>query len=386
MSTPRLHALDNLRGVMMWLGIVFHVSLLHATYPTAPVTLRDTQTSLGADVLVGFIHVFRMPVFFVLAGFFVFFLTQQRGLSNMLRNRLQRIALPFAVFWLLIFPPTVCIYVAYLFRMSHGGWGIDFELLHNASTPTKPLGIEAIHMWFLWMLVWLCLLGAGVLKVVQSLDGKHLNWVNRLLETLVTKAYAPLLLAIPLVLTDANYFMGVLETNTSFLPPLAQWLHYGLYFFWGMALYVHREKAFALFIQRRQSTGLLALLFFITYLGLAHTHNQHPEDIAYANVWLALFYSLSSWYMCWAWLGWFTYLFDREIPLLRYLSQSSYWVYLVHFPITLLVGAVLYHWDTAPVFKILVNVVFTTLVCVASYQAFVRRTFVSVFLNGKKYP
>jgi hypothetical protein len=385
MSTPRLHALDNLRGVMMWLGIVFHVSLLHATYPTAPVTLRDTQTSLGADVLVGFIHVFRMPVFFVLAGFFVLFLTQQRGLSHMLRNRFQRIALPFAVFWLLIFPPTVCIYVAYLFRMSHGAWGIDFEFLHNAATPTKPLGIEAIHMWFLWMLAWLCLLGAGVLKVVQSLDGKHLNWVNRLLETLVTKAYAPLLLAIPLVLTDANYFMGVLETNTSFLPPLAQWFHYGLYFFWGMALYVHRDKAFALFVQRRHSTGCLALLCFITYLGLAHTHNQHPEAIAYANVWLAFFYNLSSWCMCWAWLGWFTYLFDREIPFLRYLSQSSYWVYLVHFPITLLVGAVLYQWDAAPVFKILVNVVFTTLVCVASYQAFVRRSFISVFLNGKKY-
>jgi hypothetical protein len=169
------------------------------------------------------------------------------------------------------------------------------------------------------------------------------------------------------------------------LPPLTQWLHYGLYFFWGMALYVHREKAFALFVQRRHSTGCLALLFFITYLGLAHTHNQYPEAIAYAPVWLALFYSLSSWYMCWAWLGWLTYLFDREIPFLRYLSQSSYWVYLVHFPITLLVGAVLYHWDAAPVLKILVNVVFTTLVCVASYQAFVRKTFVSVFLNGKKY-
>ena len=304
MSTTRLHALDNLRGVMMWLGIVFHVSLLHATYPTAPVTLRDTQTSLGADVLVGFIHVFRMPVFFVLAGFFVLFLTQQRGLSSMLRNRLQRIALPFAVFWLLIFPPTVCIYVAYLFRMRYGGWGIDVEFLHNASTPTKPLGIEAIHMWFLWMLVWLCLLGAGVLKVAQSLDGKRLTRVKLLLEALVAKAHAPLLLAVPLVLTDATYFMGVLETDTSFLPPLTQWLHYGLYFFWGMALYVHREKAFALYVQRRHSNGLLALLFFITYLGLAHTHNQHPEAIAYAPVWLALFYSLSSWYMCWTWLGW----------------------------------------------------------------------------------
>ncbi|NDF05988.1 MAG: hypothetical protein EB066_06075 [Betaproteobacteria bacterium] len=147
-SQLRLHALDNLRSVMMWLGIVFHVSLLHATYPTAPVTLRDTQTSLGADVLVGFIHAFRMPVFFVLAGFFVLFLTQKRGLSNMLLNRFERIVLPFAVFWLLIFPPTVCIYVAYLFRMSHGVWGIDFEVLHNAFTPTKRLSEEPLSVFF----------------------------------------------------------------------------------------------------------------------------------------------------------------------------------------------------------------------------------------------
>ena len=90
---------------------------------------------------------FESP-FFVLAGFFVLFLTQQRGLSNMLRNRLQRIALPFAVFWLLIFPPTVCIYMAYLFRMSHGVWGIDFEVLHNAFTPTKRLSEEPLSVFF----------------------------------------------------------------------------------------------------------------------------------------------------------------------------------------------------------------------------------------------
>ena len=382
MSSPRLHALDNLRGVMMWLGIVFHVSILHTTYPTAPITLRDTQTSLGADVLVGFIHVFRMPVFFILAGFFVCLLAQQRGLTGMLRHRFKRIALPCAIFWLLLFPVTSVAYLTYLFRTSNGGWGIELPQASSSGT-TAPL--DAMHMWFLWMLIWFCLLGAAVLKATQSLKFLSQAKLGLLLQALVTKPYAPLVLALPLILTDASYSMGVLETNTTFLPPLAQWLHYSLYFLWGMALFVYREQALTLFAQRRLSAAVLGMLFFSVYLVLAHTHNQSPDDIAYAAVWLAVFYSLSSWYLCLAWLGWFVHLLEKEIPFLNYLAQSSYWVYLLHFPLTLLTGAVLYHWDAAPALKILLNVLFTTLVCVASYELMVRRTFIGVFLNGKKY-
>jgi hypothetical protein len=380
--SKRLYALDNLRGVMMWLGIVFHVSILHTTYPTAPITLRDTQTSLGADVLVGFIHAFRMPVFFILAGFFVCLLSQQRGLPEMLRHRFKRIALPFAVFWLLLFPVTAVAYLAYLFRMTDGGWGFE---LPQANTQSANAPLDAMHMWFLWMLIWFCLLGAAVLKATQTLKVLSHSRLGLLLQALVTKPYAPLVLALPLNLTDTSYSMGVLETNTTFLPPLAQWFHYSLYFLWGMALFVHREQALALFALRRLSATLLGLLCFSVYLGLAHTHNQSPDAIAYAPVWLAIFYSLGSWWLCLAWLGWFMHLLEREIPFLSYLSQSSYWVYLLHFPITILIGAVLYHWTGAPAIKILLNVLFTTLVCVASYELVVRRTFVGVFLNGKKY-
>jgi glucans biosynthesis protein C len=380
--SKRFHALDNLRGVMMWLGIVFHVSILHTTYPTAPITLRDTQTSLLADVQVGFIHAFRMPVFFILAGFFVCLLAQQRGLKEMLRHRFKRIALPFAMFWLLLFPVTSVAYLAYLFRMSNGGWGIELPQA-NSSGATAPL--DAMHMWFLWMLIWFCLMGAAVLKATQTLKFLSQPKLGLMLQALVTKPYAPLVLALPLILTDASYSMGVLETNTTVLPPLAQWLHYSLYFLWGMALFVYREQALTLFAQRRLSATLLGLLFFSVYLGLAHTHNQSPDDIAYATVWLAVFYSLGSWCLCLAWLGWFVHLLEQEIPFLSYLSQSSYWVYLLHFPLTILIGTVLYQWDAAPVLKILLNVLFTTLVCVVSYELMVRRTFIGVFLNGKKY-
>lgn len=225
--SKRFHALDNLRGVMMWLGIVFHVSILHTTYPTAPITLRDTQTSLLADVQVGFIHAFRMPVFFILAGFFVCLIAQQRGLKEMLRHRFKRIALPFAVFWLLLFSVTSVAYLAYLFRMSNGGWGIE---LPQASSSGATAPLDAMHMWFLWMLIWFCLLGAAVLKATQTLKFLSQPKLGLMLQALVIKPYASSVLALPLILTDASYSMGVLETNTTFLPPLAQWLYYSLYF------------------------------------------------------------------------------------------------------------------------------------------------------------
>ncbi len=64
----RLHALDNLRAILMWLGIVLHVAAVYTTHPMPNVWLDEQRTAF-ADALVSFIHVFRMPAFFILAGF-----------------------------------------------------------------------------------------------------------------------------------------------------------------------------------------------------------------------------------------------------------------------------------------------------------------------------
>ena len=74
--TRRLHALDNLRAAMMWLGIVLHVSVLYMSRPS-PLPWHDDQSSPLADLLVAVIHAFRMPLFFILAGFFVAALVQR---------------------------------------------------------------------------------------------------------------------------------------------------------------------------------------------------------------------------------------------------------------------------------------------------------------------
>src|SRR4051794_3556469 len=89
---PRLHALDNLRALMMWLGIVLHVAVIHMV-ANAPLPWRDEARTRFADTLTGFIHAFRMPVFFILAGFFVALLLQSRGPAGLVKHRLRRLGL-----------------------------------------------------------------------------------------------------------------------------------------------------------------------------------------------------------------------------------------------------------------------------------------------------
>ena len=68
----------------MWLGIVLHVSVLYMSRPS-PLPWHDDRSSPVADLLVAVIHAFRMPLFFILAGFFVAALVQRHGLAGMVR-------------------------------------------------------------------------------------------------------------------------------------------------------------------------------------------------------------------------------------------------------------------------------------------------------------
>ena len=52
---------------------------------------------MAVDACIWFLHLFRMPLFFVVAGFFAAMLVARRGIGGLFRNRVRRIALPFVI-------------------------------------------------------------------------------------------------------------------------------------------------------------------------------------------------------------------------------------------------------------------------------------------------
>ena len=111
MDTPsnRRHDLDALRAAAMLLGIVLHASL---SFCIVPWPVEDTQRNDGLGIVYALIHGFRMPVFFVMSGFFTAMLWRKRGLASLLRHRFRRILLPFILGLFTIVPVTHISYIA----------------------------------------------------------------------------------------------------------------------------------------------------------------------------------------------------------------------------------------------------------------------------------
>jgi peptidoglycan/LPS O-acetylase OafA/YrhL len=87
----RRHDLDALRAFAMLLGIALHASLsfLPGVWP-----VQDRQQSPLFGVFLDAVHGFRMPLFFLLSGFFTMMIFRKRGMGELVKQRLFRIGLP----------------------------------------------------------------------------------------------------------------------------------------------------------------------------------------------------------------------------------------------------------------------------------------------------
>lgn len=92
----RRHDLDALRAIAMLLGIGLHGSLAYVTFRFWPV--YDGQHHAFFDTFNAAVHGFRMPLFFMISGFFTAMLWRKRGLSSLIKHRAKRILLPLLIF------------------------------------------------------------------------------------------------------------------------------------------------------------------------------------------------------------------------------------------------------------------------------------------------
>lgn len=103
-SAPRYHHLDALRATAMLLGIVMHglLSFFENDYWPA----QDLQQHELYETVNHAIHGFRMPLFFLISGYFTTMLWKRRGLGKLLQHRVQRILLPLVIGGMVFIPLT----------------------------------------------------------------------------------------------------------------------------------------------------------------------------------------------------------------------------------------------------------------------------------------
>lgn len=366
----RLHALDNLRALLMWLGIVLHVEAIYAIQ-RLPNAWRDEQRTLVADVMVSSIHAFRMPAFFILGGFFAALLVRSRGPDGLLRHRLMRLGLPFVLFWPLLWLASGVAALFFMNRMVLHRWGLDPNVVPDLPILDSP---NTIHLWFLWMLLWFCVATAALWRLPRA-------WFAPMESTLAWLARQPwgfAVLALPLLAASAAYPNGILAPAGDFLPEWNEWLYHGCFFAFGLMLHGRQAELFAQFQRHWAGYAVAGLACYL--LATAVNLRQGPVLLtAYA-------YHCISWLWSFAAIGLALRLVPSRHAVLGYLSDSAYWVYLLHYPLTILFGALLFEQPLSALAKMAINIAATTLVCLGSYELFVRHGAISQLLNGKRHP
>ena len=69
-TRERFHYMDNLRAVALILGVIYHASLAYSPFMANLWFTADQNNNAIFDILGHWLHLFRMPVFFIIAGFF----------------------------------------------------------------------------------------------------------------------------------------------------------------------------------------------------------------------------------------------------------------------------------------------------------------------------
>lgn len=350
----RLHDIDALRSFALLLGI-----LLHAAIPFVPLGFWPVQESYAytTDIsenpylyLIEAVHGFRMPVFFMISGFFALMIHDTKGLRRLVSHRLRRIGLPLLCCMFTIIPATL--------------WLFSLDDLDPIWWPLMWLGGFA-HLWFLWYL--LLIVGLFAILIRLGIRFNHKLW-----WLLIPALFIPQYL-----MQDDT--LGA-DTPIDIVPALHLLAYYLIFFIFGAFLYRRRFV-----VSRRWSLLILPAMLVVFPVALAIQYVA-PTDAPFEGMHetgtiLSVTYT---WMMCFGLWSLFGVLASKERFWVRYVSDASYWIYICHLPLMILMHMFILDWDIDVhiKFALICGAAITVLLIIYRYG--VRYTPIGTALNGPR--
>jgi len=400
-DNDRLHALDAVRGAALLLGLVLHSTMSFIL----PIPVADNSPSTTLAVIFYVIHIFRMIVFYFIAGFFARMVFHRRGLRHFVRDRAKRIGIPLVAGWIFIAPPTIAIVI----------WGListfGLETLQNTSDQSQG-GFPWTHLWFLYYLCIFYLLALILQWIVSRVidrSGGFRALIDKLVFMAVRFNFIPVLLAVPICLllySSDSWILwaGIPTPDTGITPQAAAMTGFGTAFGigWIMQRQVSILNIFKKFWPLNLMIAVALTAYCLSLVGLKLEIVIPPEDAVIQTAlslgpgsqiapgWSRFSYAAGYTMAIWFWtlaivgsaLSYCSGLSFRR----RYLADSSYWLYLIHLPIIFFLQVLMARWPLHWSIKFSAILATTTAIGLVSYHYLVRATFIGKLLNGRRYP
>jgi len=245
-SNERYPDLDFVRAVVMLLGLVLHVSLF---FMPPHELFWGTGEYVGDEMDLQFcnvIHLFRMQLFFLMAGFFAQLVIERKSYEQFVSDRFKRIFIPFVVGILVILP---------VFKFLMNGFGNYYKsefdgmnflerfrsvFLFKTLDGVPGVNDNLIHYWFIYYLLILYTAHFLLRSVFVYFGIKKIPGVDALLRMGLGTRWG--FLALGLLSFPFQYLL----VNISFGPsgfnvPLIDLAFYFVFYLFGTALYVNRH-------------------------------------------------------------------------------------------------------------------------------------------------
>ncbi len=364
-QSVRLHYLDWLRIIAM-LGVF----LFHATFPFNELDfhIKNAEQSTVITVLHGFMLPWGMPLFFLIAGAGSRFALQRRTPGQYVRERFDRLLIPFVVGSLLLSP--IQRYFEWSHKLQTGVLqGSFLEFIQSLAWGPSPrfFGEAGYHLWFLGFLFCYSLLTLPLFRWFKGEAGQR--FVSRMAR-LCEHRGGILLFILPLLVVRLSL--------QPFFPHWGNWANFVSFlsfFILGYLLFADERYTQAL----RRDWPIMLLVGIVAFLGFVaipiatgeadiEAAPRTPLDVA----WWALFTVCS-----WCWTGFVVFVGMRFLDFrnkwLQYGQEALLPFFVLHQPVIIVLAFFVVQWDAGLLPKMLAVVLGAFIVSLGFYELLVRR-------------
>ena len=358
----RYHNLDFLRAFAMIMGLAMHAPLLFWQPDFAK--MFGIENIAPAEEWINitgrFINNWRMPLFFLLSGFFSVLIIEIKGTSDFIRDRVIRVGL-------------TCFVFSSLYDIVDGSFDFTTQ-----------------HLWFLYELM-IFVLCFSLLYWAQPIK----NILSREISTRILLILCLWLVAtVPLgnILNDWWHPLAWKPSTTYFDVKLGNMVYYFSYFLTGVILYSNQH------IFTKLQTGktilvlgiisVLAFLFriysdYLTLGGVDDLKNlaelQFDPVLVFCN---SLIIGVNTVFWCFFFIGLISKFIISSSIILRWFVELSYPIYILHIIPIVMMSAIFYHVGLNQFSIFILTIITGFIVCVILYYFFIKFTPLNWIING----
>ncbi len=299
-TANRVHYLDAMRGVLMLLGVFYHSALVFSR--DRDWAIQSTNVSEIAYWMGEILHLFRMPVFFMISGYFVLFTIRKYGPDSFIKIRLKRILIP-----LISTALTFNVLQAYIL---HGAdWGGYY--FHRGWIS---------HLWFLWNLIFYFTVVFIVYKFIETKK----QWFSKLASSLLKRINIHAVLFVFPIISIALLGLGRLLPDDIVGISVSSVLYYFPFFLIGMMMLFQENL-----LQQYVSINIFYSLV-IAVAGYVITHSLSAEAGLLQKVMVYYIKTFSVLYIGSLTFRFFMRFLNKQSKWLYFFAESSYTIYLIH--------------------------------------------------------